>query len=281
MIEIIKHRLGSYPPNERDHALKQIHQEIALYGLWRANFFEHALFQGGTSLRILYGLPRFSEDLDFLLRAAHPEFKWTPYLDKLVDVFREFGLALQAQPKGQMDNSIRQALLKSDSIASQLNLHLAPKGQAKTVKIKLEIDINPPAHSGQATTFLDFPADHEVRHQDLASNFALKIHALLCRPYVKGRDWFDFSWYVAKGTTPNLKHLQAALLQAGPFKDQQNLVVTPSWLKSALKETINNIDWKAAADDVRPFLRPVEANTLTLWSKAFFLAKLGKLQFGS
>src|SRR3546814_15685168 len=67
-------------------------QEIALYALWRADFFDVALFQGGTSLRILHGLSRFSEDLDFLLRAPDPEFDWTPYLNALTDVGGQFGL---------------------------------------------------------------------------------------------------------------------------------------------------------------------------------------------
>src|SRR3546814_2066680 len=88
-----------------------------------------------------------------------------------------------------MDKAVRQALLKNDSIASQLDLSFAGTGRPKTVRIKLEIDVNPPLGSGEATTYLDFPADYEVRHQDLASNFALKIHALLCRGFLKGRDW--------------------------------------------------------------------------------------------
>src|SRR3546814_10281990 len=98
-----------------------------------------------------------------------------------------------------MDKAVRQALLKNDSIASQLDLSFAGTGRPTTVRIKLEIDVNPPLGSGEATTYLDFQADYEVRHQDLASNFALKIHALLCRGFLKGRDWFDFSWYVSRG----------------------------------------------------------------------------------
>ncbi len=102
-----------------------------------------------------------------------------------------------------MDQPIRQALLKNDSIARRLNLSFAGTGRPKTIKIKLEIDVNPPEGSCAEMTF-NFPADYEVRHQDLSSNLALKIHAMLCRPCLKGRDWFDFYWYVARGTTPNL-----------------------------------------------------------------------------
>ena len=196
MIDIIRERLSRYQAHntlEEENAVKEVLQEIALYALWRADFFDVALFQGGTSLRILHGLPRFSEDLDFLLRSPDPEFDWTPYLSILVEVFSQFGLKLEARSRSRMDSSVLQALLKSDSIASQLDLSFASSGRSSAIKIKLEIDINPPLGSGEDTTYLDFPADFEVRHQDLSSNFALKIHALLCRKYLKGRDWFDFA----------------------------------------------------------------------------------------
>ncbi len=101
-----------------------------------------------------------------------------------------------------MDKAVREAVLKDDSIASQLNLTFAGMGRRRTMKIKLEIDTNPPPGSGEDSSFLDFPADYEVRHQYPPSNFALKIHALLCRGYLKGRDWYDFSWYVSNGVLP-------------------------------------------------------------------------------
>jgi hypothetical protein len=280
MIDIIKEKLRRYQAAnalEEENAVKEILQEIALYALWRADFFDVALFQGGTSLRILHGLPRFSEDLDFLLRAPDPRFDWSPYLKVLVDVFGQFGLKLDALPRARMETAIRQALLKNDSIASQLDLSFAGTGKPKTIRIKLEIDVNPPAGSGEASTYLDFPADYEVRHQDLPSNFALKIHALLCRGFLKGRDWYDFSWYVAKGTEPNLALLRTALLQAGPWAGDQSITVDMPWLKDTLGGTIAKIDWDAAAEDVRRFLRPAEVKSLALWSERFFLAKLDRL----
>ena len=280
MIDIIKDKLRRYEATnalEEDNAVKEILQELALYALWRADFFEVGLFQGGTSLRILHGLPRFSEDLDFLLRVPDPDFDWSPYLRVLVDVFKQFGLKLDAQPRAKMESAIRQALLKNDSIASQLDLSFAGAGTARTIRIKLEIDVNPPAGSGEASTYLAFPADHEVRHQDLSSNFALKIHALLCRGFLKGRDWYDFAWYVAKGTTPNLALLRSALIQAGPWAGDETLVVDMPWLKGALGATIARIDWKSAAEDVRRFLRPAEVKSLDLWGERFFQAKLDRL----
>lgn len=280
MIEMLQKKLRDYGATnavEEENATKEIIQEIALYALWRADFFDVALFQGGTSLRILHALPRFSEDLDFLLRVPDADFQWSPYLSALVEIFGQFGMKLEAQPKDRMDRAVREAILKDDSIASQLNLSFAGSGRAKTIRIKLEIDTNPPAGSGEATTFLDFPADYEVRHQDLASNFALKIHALLCRPYLKGRDWFDFSWYVASGVYPNLPLLAAALRQAGPWHAQHDLPVDSEWLIAALKTKITSIDWGAAAADVDRFLRPVEAKSLSLWSERFFHAKLDQV----
>ncbi|MCJ8159128.1 nucleotidyl transferase AbiEii/AbiGii toxin family protein [Sphingomonas sp. LaA6.9] len=280
MIEIIQEKLRQYRAAnavEEENATKETIQEIALYALWRGDFFDVALFQGGTSLRILHRLPRFSEALDFMLRSPNPEFDWAPYLKTLVEVFAQFGLKLDAQPKERMDKAVREAVLKDNSIASQLDLTFAGTGRRKTIRIKLEIDTNPPSASGETTTFLDFPADYEVRHQDLPSNFALKIHALLCRGYLKGRDWFDFSWYVSNGVLPNLTHLQAALIQAGPWAGRDALQIDMAWLEDTLRNTIVTIDWKAAADDVRRFLRPAEAKSLALWSDRFFLAKLEKM----
>jgi Nucleotidyl transferase AbiEii toxin, Type IV TA system len=280
MIDMIKEKLKSYAATnavEEDNATKEIMQEIALYALWRADFFDIALFQGGTSLRILHKLPRFSEDLDFMLRFPDPTFEWTAYLKTLHQVFAQFGLKLEAKPKEKMLTHIRQAVLKTDSIASQLDLTFASTGRRKNISIKLEIDTNPPALSGEARTFLDFPADHEVRHQDLPSNFALKIHALLCRGYLKGRDWFDFSWYVSKGIPPNLAHLQAALIQAGPWAGQNALQVNMDWLADALQTNIASINWKDAAQDVSRFLKPVELKSVELWSAAFFLNKVKKM----
>lgn len=279
MIDIIKEKLRRYAASnalEEENAVKEILQEIALYALWRGDFFDVALFQGGTSLRILHGLPRFSEDLDFLLRTPDAGFDWAPYLKILTEVVGQFGLKLDAQPRPRMDKAVREALLKDDSIASQLDLSFAGAGRPKTIKIKLEIDVNPPLGSGEARTYLDFPADYEVRHQDLASNFALKIHALLCRGFLKGRDWFDFSWYVSREITPNLGLLRNALLQAGPWAGDETIVDMP-WVGEALSAAIARIDWKAAATDVARFLRPADLKSVELWSERFFQAKLEKL----
>ena len=279
MIELLQQQLDTYKaigPIEEERATREIFQEVALYALWRAGFFEVAAFQGGTSLRILHGLQRFSEDLDFILKAPDPDFEWTPYLEKLLNGLLEFGLHSEAIDKSRMDQRVKKALLKDNSVSSQLNLSFDRDRQNRTLKIKLEIDVSPPKGSGFDYSYLDFPLDFEVCHQDLASNFSLKIHALLCRPYLKGRDWYDFNWYVKRNVQPNYPHLQAALDQYGPWQGQ-SMIIDPSWLRNALVEKITRIDWNEAREDVMRFLNAAEQQSLTLWSERFFLQKLERL----
>jgi len=280
MIEIIQNRLDAYKvssPVEEAQAIKQIIQEIALYALWRAEFFTVAAFQGGTSLRILHGLPRFSEDLDFMLKKPDPEFGWSGYLEKLLECFEEYGLHSEVRPKSSMDRAVRTAMIKDNSFVNQLNLSFYKGHADQKITIKLEVDSNPPAGSGYAYTYLDFPTDYEVCHQDLASNFALKIHALLCRPYLKGRDWYDFNWYIRQGAAPNLAHLQNALMQHGPFAGITGLVFDRSWVQAELQKKIDSIDWREAARDVAPFLKVGEQPGLKLWGVRFFAQKLSQL----
>jgi len=279
MIELIQQRLESYRasnPVEEDQALKEILQEVALYSLWRAGFFEVAAFQGGTSLRILHKLPRFSEDLDFILKQPNPEFVWGEYLDQLMEGLQVFGLKSEALDKSHMDQRVKRALLKDNSIANQLTLSFYRGHVGQKINIKLEIDVNPPAGSEYEYSYLDFPLDYEVCHQDLSSNFALKIHALLCRPYLKGRDWYDFNWYVKQNIQPNLPHLQAALYQYGPWEGQA-ITVDNNWLRNAMLEKVAAVDWGDAAADVERFLNAAERQSLKLWSERFFRSKVESL----
>ena len=279
MIELIQQRLDSYKagnPVEEAQATKEILQEVALYSLWRAGFFAVAAFQGGTSLRILHKLPRFSEDLDFILKEPDPDFEWGSYLDQLLAGLQEFGLQSEALDKSRMDERVKKALLKDNSVSNQLDLSFYRGHPGQKVNIKLEIDVNPPAGSGFEYSYLDFPLDFEVCHQDLSSNFSLKIHALLCRPYLKGRDWYDFNWYVKQGIQPNFPHLQAALIQYGPWEGQE-VEVEADWLKRTLLEKVANIDWSEATQDVERFLNTAEKESLKLWSSRFFTKKVEDL----
>jgi len=280
MINLIQKRLDGYKvanPVAEEQATKEIIQEIALYALWRAGFFEVAAFQGGTSLRILHDLPRFSEDLDFMLKEPDSEFVWTGYLEALLTCFEEFGLSPEALPKGRMDNRIKKAVIKDNSISNQLNLSFYRGHENQKLKIKLEIDVQPPADSGYEYTYLDFPLDYEVCHQDLSSNFALKIHALLCRGFLKGRDWYDFNWYVKQKISPNLQHLKNALYQYGPWQGDNEIVVDLEWLKGVLNTAIEGIDWQEATADVERFLSAIEQKSLSLWSERFFKKRVADL----
>ncbi len=279
MIDLIEKRLKEYKagdPLEEESALKEVVQEILLFALWRAGFFEVAAFQGGTSLRILHGLPRFSEDIDFILKEPDPSFSWQPFLSVLEETSREFGIEPEVLDKANMDGAIRAAVIKDNAIANQLDLAFVNDQPGKKLKIKLEIDTNPLEGSGFVYSYLDFPVDYEVCHQDVSSNFSLKIHALLCRDYLKGRDWFDFGWYVAQGVLPNLSLLKNALEQYGPWHGEL-LIVDSDWLAQALKEKITSIDWARAAEDVRRFLRPLERKSLDLWGERFFMSKTERL----
>lgn len=279
MIELIQERLASYNAAnqlEEEYAVKEILQDIALYGLWRAGFFDIAAFQGGTCLRIVHGMGRFSEDLDFILKKPDPDFSWPVYLQGMVQCFEEFGLKSEILDKSRMDQRIKKAQIKDNSICHQLDLSFFRENPARKQTIKLEIDVDPPENSGFAYRYLDFPLDFEVCHQDLNSNFSLKIHALLCRSYVKGRDWYDFNWYVKQRVKPNLAHLQAALLQWGPWAGQE-IKIDLKWLKQKLTDKIGRIDWQDAAMDVERFLRLQEQHSLKLWSVAFFLHKVEQL----
>jgi hypothetical protein len=279
MIDLLRQRLAGYgvtDARQEEQALKEILQEVVLYGLWRSGFFQVAAFQGGTSLRLLYGLRRFSEDLDFILKTPDAGFDWSRYLGTLVEVLAEFGVHGELVDRGRMDRAVRQALLKDDSLARQLDLSFYRGDTGRKLRIKLEVDTRPPQGSDFEYRYLDFPLDFEVCIQDLASNFALKIHALLCRPYPKGRDWFDFSWYVARGVMPNLNLLGEAINQYGPWQGQE-LVVDRNWLEVALLTRIRTLDWSAAIQDVTPFLASPEQAGLKLWGERFFADKVLKL----
>ncbi len=279
MIALIQKRLADYNssgPLDEENALKEIVQEIILFALWRADFFEVAAFQGGTSLRILYGMNRFSEDIDFILREPNPEFQWRPHLDNIAETCEEFGIAPEVLNKQRMDSNVKAALIKDTSVANQLNLRFYDQKPGKKLTIKLEIDTNPPTGSDFEYTYLSFPVDYEVCHQDLSSNFALKMHALLCRPYLKGRDWYDFNWYIAQDIAPKIELLKNALLQHGPWQGQ-DVNVDRAWLVNALRGKMTSIDWRDAAVDVERFLKPIEQKSLKLWSERFYLHKLERL----
>jgi len=275
----IARRLAEYTPaspEEEQGALKEILQEVALLGLSNAGFFEEAAFHGGTSLRIVHDLPRFSEDLDFALHAPNPEFAWAPYAKALDTTFAAFGIRPEFKDRHRAGKAVQSMWLKDNSLGTLLDLsfvHLP----GKKLRIKLEVDTRPPMGAMTMRRFVNFPVEYPVEVWDLPSNFAGKLHANLCRAHVKGRDWFDFNWYLRLGVAPNLTLLSRAIDQQGPWVGQ-GIEATMDWLKDALVRKIESIDWTSAAADVEPFLKGAELDALAHWEAELFLQNTERLQ---
>ena len=280
-IKLIQERLNSYSCKselEEEHAIREITQEVALAALGRTDFFKYGIFQGGTCLRIFYGLNRFSEDLDFILKEPNPAFKLQPHLQSLAQELEAYGYKIDITDRTRTDITVRKAFIKDNSIGKDLQLNYAgKKGPFRKIRIKLEIDTNPPSGSQTEIKYLDFPFVSSVTVQDKPSLFAGKVHALLCREYIKGRDWYDFLWYTSQGIKINYIFLASALRQQVSWKGQ-NINVNLDWCMAELEKVIKSIDWKTTAEDVRRFVRVTEQPSLDLWCKELFLAQLDKLK---
>jgi predicted nucleotidyltransferase component of viral defense system len=259
-------------------------QEITLMGLWRAKFFEHAAFYGGTSLRILYGLNRFSEDLDFSLLKSDPNFNLSPFLKAIEEELEISGLKVIVEHKiKHPEESIRSAFLKTGTLETfirigldeQLKKHIQSN---EVIKLKLEIDIDPPPGFKTEVRYLTRPFPFSVRTYTPEDLFAGKMHALLCRPYkvrVKGRDWYDLIWYVSKGFHLHLTHLEMRMRQSGHYKE--TTLLTPKRFLAFIEEKITGLDVKAAQEDIRRFIRT--PREIEGWSRPFFLSLLPQIQF--
>lgn len=280
-IERIKQKLKDFAPQntlEQELALHEMMQRYVLVALAKEKFFIAAQFQGGTCLRIIHGLDRFSEDLDFVLKEPDKEFVWKHYFKSMTNVFKSDGIDLEILDKTKMNDAVKKMFLKTDSIGKILVAHLPFSRQRdQKITIKLEIDTHPPAHSTYETHFIDFPTPVSITTQTLASSFAGKSHALLCRKYTKGRDWYDFIWYVNKKIVPNFKLLQSALFQMGPWAGQK-IALDANMYISLLKDKITTVDWKIAKADVQRFLRIKDRSYLDVWRSDYFLHVLKTLQ---
>lgn len=281
-IQIIQQRLLSYNCNtdlEEQQAIREITQEVVLAALGRGDFFKHALFQGGTCLRIFYGLNRFSEDMDFILRDANPDFKLKDHIKHLTDELAAYGYDIEITDRDKAAATVKKAFLKDNSLGKVIELqHTNQTGPMAKIRIKLEVDSNPPTGSGHELKYLDFPFVSAVAVQDKPGLFAGKIHALLCREYVKGRDWYDFIWYTSNGIGINYDFLTSAINQLGPWQDQ-SIIVDKNWVLGELERKIISMNWKQAVEDVRRFVRTAEQPSLSLWSKDLFLGQLDKLRW--
>lgn len=279
-LKIIQDRLESYKcvsQQDEEMALREIAQEIALAALSRSNFLKTAIFQGGTCLRIFHSLERFSEDMDFILKTPGSRFKWQAYFKGLETEFGVYGIDLTATDRSKTDETVKKAFIKSDSIGKVLTLRYPQReGRPRSVRIKFEVDTNPPDGSAFEVRYHDFPFPFSAVIQDTSSLFAGKLHALLCRTYTKGRDWYDFAWYVGKKAPVNLIFLGNALRQNGPWSGI-NVTLTNEWLLKEMETKIKTMDWSDARKDVSRFLRPHELPILDLWNEEFFLDRLRKM----
>lgn len=279
-ISIIQQRIEHYQCRtalEEENAIKEITQEIALMALARAGFFRVAEFHGGTALRILHGLPRFSEDLDFALLHTGKNFTWQGYFAAVNEALQTYGYAAELHDRSKTNQTVKKAFLKDNSVGKVLVFKYPNILHFKKIKIKFEIDTNPPCGAESEIKYLDFPLPFSVRSQTLPSSFAGKIHALLCREYMKGRDWFDFTWYVMQRTPVNYNLLSHALKQVGHWHDKK-IIVNKKWLLNELTGKIESMNWQQVAEDVRYFLRPNEQKSLEIWNTDFFISLVNKME---
>lgn len=257
------------------HALREIMQEIALLGLWRGKFFDKAAFYGGTALRTLYGMERYSEDLDFTLLEPNADFDLSSYTDALERELAAFGFEVRFEMSTKaVASPIQSAFLKANTLSQLLVIETPTalmgsirKGQR--LKIKLEVDTDPPPGFNTETRYLLMPLPFAVRVLTTADLFAGKMHAVLCRRWktrVKGRDWYDLVWFAGRHPQLHLAHLEQRMRQTGDWREAAPL--SESAFRQCLDRTIETLNIKQARQEVEPFVK--DPQTLALWSLDFF-----------
>lgn len=275
---VILNMLSAYPfktPDDQKKALLEVFQEIILYGLSQAGFFSVAAFYGGSALRILHQLDRFSEDLDFSLVKKNEEFMFEKFFPSLEQHLLSFGFEMELSKKEKnLSSQIQSAFLKGNTLKHFIQIFPGRNYTSKfshndSIKIKIEVDTNPPEGALLELKYLLDPLPVAIKAYDLPSLFSGKIHALLCRTWkkrVKGRDFFDFIWFLSKNIPANLYHLEQRLRQNHFLSEGKPF--TKEVLIQLLDAKFAEIDYELAKKDVKPF---ISANyDLTLWSSDFF-----------
>ena len=286
MQQVLNQMLAKYQINnlqDKKNAIKEIVQEIVLCGLSRGGFFKEAAFYGGTALRIFYGLDRFSEDLDFSLITQNPNFDLTKYFPYIENETKSLGLDFSVSEKIKtIDSNVKSAFLKGNTKEHIMTFY-EDSDDAKfinrdeLIRIKFEVDVNPPIGATYETKFGLLPSPYQVRLYDLQSLFAGKIHACLCRKWntrVKGRDFYDYIFFLSLGAKVNLQNLKAKLVQSEYISEDYDLNIES--LKTLLNERFENMDFVQAKEDVFPFIR--DKSKLDMWSKEFFIEITKNLQ---
>jgi predicted nucleotidyltransferase component of viral defense system len=275
--------------NANFEALREILQEIVLLGLYDAGFFKYAAFYGGTALRILHHLPRFSEDLDFSLLESNVNFNLKSYEEAIISTLKAFGFEVNIELKEKSSGSaIASAFVKGNTIQHLININ-APKDvtekihKDQVIKIKLEVDTNPPLGFETENIIRLTPRAFSINAFTLPSLYAGKMHAILCRAWSsrpKGRDWYDLVWYIANGVEVDTKHLKARLSQSCKYLASNEITIPDELTKENIKELllqrIDSLDVVKAKNDVQPFIK--DMREIELWSKEFFKATIENIK---
>jgi predicted nucleotidyltransferase component of viral defense system len=278
MTHVLQTLLNKYTLKTADDslvALREIIQQISLLGLWRAKFYEYGAFYGGTALRIFYGLPRYSEDLDFSLTVPNQKFSLDRFLNSIQKELQAFGFLIKIHRKEKKHPSqIESAFIKAETVKNLIYIEtpvnlLTTIHPKSIIKVKIEVDIKPPPYAEYDMKTLLVPIPHHVKLFSLPDLFAGKAHALLCRQWksrVKGRDYFDFVWFIGQQTPCHLKHLKARMVQTGHFKNGS--ILNKRILIQMLLDKFQKTDFNNVIHDVRPFI--TDPQSLNLWNKSFF-----------
>ena len=284
MKTILEQMVEAYQPKnneEKRNVVKEVMQEITLCALSKAGFFDVAAFYGGTALRIFYGLDRFSEDLDFSLMTKNKDFDLSTYVPSLKRIVQSFGLNVDVEIKHKtLDSAIQSAFLKGDTIEQFLLFYpndlVTGINKNEKVKIKFEIDTMPAGLATYETKYRLLPMPYSIKLYDEASLFSGKIHAVICRSWksrVKGRDLYDYVFYLTRNTKFNLDHLREKLIESHYISQEDKFDV--DFVKALLIARFNEIDFNDAKKDVLPFIK--DTSILDIWSKEFFIAITSKL----
>ncbi|CAM4199801.1 nucleotidyl transferase AbiEii/AbiGii toxin family protein [Zobellia roscoffensis] len=282
---MIKEWIAEYNPKNEEEilaALREIMQEITLAGLSRTDFFEKAAFYGGTALRIFYGLDRYSEDLDFSLLEPDLNFSIEPYFKAILDEFQSLGLSVSIKEKKKTkQTAIDSAFLKAETIWQEIELVdiIQETGvrSNKTLKIKIEVDRQPPVHFSTEEKLLLRPFSFYVKCFTKSSLFAGKMHALLFRKWknrVKGRDWYDLEWYIKKGIPLDVNHF---LTRAIDTNDWQDKGISNEQIIELLEAKITSVSFSSIKEDVVRFIP--NDDVLRIWSPAYFKDLIEKIKF--
>ncbi len=282
---MIKEWIEEYNPQNEEEilsALREIMQEITLAGLSRTDFFEKAVFYGGTALRIFYGLDRYSEDLDFSLLKPDSSFSIEPYFKAVLDEFKSLGLTVSIKEKKKTkQTAIDSAFLNAESIWQEIVLVDIIKETGvrsnKTLKIKIEVDRQPPLNFRTEEKLLLRPFSFYVKCFTKSNLFASKMHALLFRKWqnrVKGRDWYDLEWYVKKGIPLDVNHF---LTRAKDTNDWQDDNISNEQIIELLDTKIKSVSFSSIKEDVVRFIQ--NDDVLNIWSPEYFKDLIEKIKF--